>query len=92
MTQVIFLDTGILGLVSNPKATPQSHECKLWLNSLETNDNIAIIPEIADYEVRRELIRAGKIKGIRQLEQIKRVILYLPITTEVKIFNLLVGV
>lgn len=83
MSQVIFLDTGILGLVSNPKATPQSQECKLWLNSLEANGNTAVIPEIADYELRRELLRAGKINGIIQLDRLKAVILYLPITTEV---------
>ncbi|GJD18856.1 hypothetical protein RIVM261_038120 [Rivularia sp. IAM M-261] len=70
-------------MVSNPKATPQSQQCKLWLNSLEANGNTAVIPEIADYELRRELLRAGKINGIIQLDRLKAVILYLPITTEV---------
>ncbi len=83
MSRVILLDTGILGLVSNPKATPQCQECKLWLNTLRTNGSVALIPEIADYELRRELLRAGKTRGIKQLDQLKTVILYLPITTEV---------
>ena len=41
-----------------------------------------MLPEIADYEVRRELIRAGKVAGVIQLDVLKSVIRYLPITTE----------
>lgn len=51
MSRVILLDTGILGLVTNPKATPQNQECKLWLNSLKANGSIPIIPEIADARI-----------------------------------------
>ncbi len=42
-----------------------------------------MLPEIADYEVRRELLRAGKVAGIRRLDQLKTTITYRPITTEV---------
>lgn len=41
------------------------------------------VPEIADYEVRRELLRADKVKGIQRLDLLKHEIGYLPITTEV---------
>lgn len=40
-----------------------------------------ILPEIADYEVRRELLRANKIKGIAQLNALVELLEYLPITT-----------
>jgi predicted nucleic acid-binding protein len=40
-----------------------------------------LIPEIADYEVRRELLRANRTKGVAQLDQLARVAEYLPITT-----------
>ncbi|CAN1212067.1 Type II toxin-antitoxin system VapC family toxin [Tumidithrix helvetica PCC 7403] len=40
-----------------------------------------IIPEIADYEVRRELMRANKTKGISRLDNLAELIEYLPITT-----------
>ena len=39
------------------------------------------VPEIADYEVRRELIRANKVRGIGQLDALARLLEYLPITT-----------
>ncbi len=40
-----------------------------------------IIPEIADYEVRRELLRAKKMKGLAQLDALADLLEYLPITT-----------
>ena len=42
-----------------------------------------ILPEIVDYEIRRELLRANKLSDLRRLEQLKSEILYLPITTEI---------
>ena len=41
-----------------------------------------LVPEIADYEVRRELLRARKTKGIKRLDELKRTMGYVPITTE----------
>ena len=41
------------------------------------------VPEIADYEVRRELLRAGRVRGIERLDQLGQRFDYLPITTAV---------
>jgi len=40
-----------------------------------------MIPEIADYELRRELIRSNKTTGILQLDAIANALEYLPIST-----------
>ena len=42
-----------------------------------------VIPEIADYEVRRELLRAGKERGIGCPDALKGMLGYAPITTSV---------
>ncbi|MEG4067838.1 hypothetical protein QUA42_10845 [Microcoleus sp. Pol11C2] len=42
-----------------------------------------IQPEITDYEVRRELIRARKAAGIRRLDELKSQFPYRDLTTEV---------
>ena len=42
-----------------------------------------MVPEIADYEVRRELLRAQKRACIARLDRLKTRIGYTPITTEV---------
>ncbi|MEG3878435.1 nuclease [Microcoleus sp. herbarium7] len=52
-----------------------------WLQAHITSGNRTIIPEISDYEVRRELLRANKIKGISRLDDLAKSIEYLPITT-----------
>jgi len=39
------------------------------------------VPEIADYEVRRELLRARKTRGLERLDLIRKTLGYLPLTT-----------
>jgi predicted nucleic acid-binding protein len=83
MTQIVLLDSTPVGLITNPKATPLAIECQQWLESLLDRGYHVILPEIIDYEVRRELLRVNKIKSIRRLDDLKSEIIYLPITTEV---------
>ena len=81
MSRAILLDAGPLGLATNPKLSPQSRACAKWIQSHVAMGNRVIIPEIADYEVRRELLRANKTKGISRLDQLANVIEYLPLST-----------
>jgi len=39
------------------------------------------LPEVADYEVRRELVRAGKAAGVLRLDRLQQIVDYLPIHT-----------
>jgi predicted nucleic acid-binding protein len=82
VSPVVFLDAGPLGLVTNPKRSPQSTACARWLQSLTDNGVRVVVPEIADYEVRRELLRANKAKGIARLDALNHLLEYLPLTTE----------
>jgi predicted nucleic acid-binding protein len=82
MSRFVLLDSGPLGMLTNPRATSLCEECRLWFSSLSNNYQV-ILPEITDYEVRRELLRADKLGGIRQLDLLKALIPYLPITTEI---------
>jgi predicted nucleic acid-binding protein len=81
VSRVVVLDTGPLGLVTNPKRSAESIACAQWLQTHITMGNRIIIPEIADYEVRRELLRANKTKGIARLDDLAKFLEYLPITT-----------
>lgn|GEM_PF-3238330 len=67
MSRVIVLDAGPLGLITNLKRSAESIACAQWLQSHITSGSRVVVPEIADYEVRRELLRANKIKGIARL-------------------------
>ncbi len=82
VSRIIFLDAGPLGLVTNPRLSAESVACAQWLQAHVTSGHRAIIPEIADYEVRRELLRANKTKGIARLDELAKFLEYLPITTD----------
>ncbi len=80
---LVFLDTGPLGRVSNPKPSPENAGCFDWARSLVAAGWRVVVPEIADYEVRRELIRVGSTRGITRLDLMPSFFAYAPLTTEV---------
>ncbi|NEP55718.1 MAG: type II toxin-antitoxin system VapC family toxin [Symploca sp. SIO2G7] len=82
MSRLILLDSGPLGMVTNPKATGIPLDCQLWLKSLLRCGERVAIPEISDYEVRRELLRAGLLRSLRRLNDLKQTLDYVPIQTE----------
>ena len=67
---IVLLDAGPLGLVTNPRATLESQRCKHWLVDLLSQGIRVIVPEITDYEIRRELLRAGRLQGLAHLDQL----------------------
>jgi hypothetical protein len=83
MSLVVLLDAGPLGMITNPKSSPENEACKNWLAGLAYHGVEVVIPEIADYEVRRELLRAGKDRGLGRLDALKGMLGYAPITTPV---------
>ncbi len=83
MPTIILLDAGPLGLVTNPKASTAATACNLWLEHLLEQRIEVVIPEIADYEVRRELLRAHKIRGLQRLHALSQSLPYAPISTAI---------
>jgi predicted nucleic acid-binding protein len=79
MADIIPLDAGPLGMASHPRPVG---EIVAWLGRLLGSGKLILVPEIADYEIRRELLRAGKTKGLARLDELKAVLGYLPITTD----------
>jgi hypothetical protein len=78
---IVLLDTGPLGLVTNPRATAQNAACRLWVTNLATTGVRVLVPEIADYELRRELIRVNRQRGIAYLDRLETTGGYVPLTT-----------
>ena len=56
--------------------------CQQWLRETLRRGKRVAIPEIADYEVRRELLRADRLNGLRRLDNLKQKLEYVPIQTE----------
>ena len=83
MTTIFLLDASIVGAVTNPKTNNQSvRECQGWFERCLERSQIFVLPEIADYEIRRELLRANKPNGIIRLDRLKSLVDYQPINTE----------
>lgn len=77
---IVLLDTGPLGLLTHPRRDLREEPTR-WLTDLRRAGVRVAVPEVADYELRRELLRAGR--NIERLEELERMLVYLPLTTAV---------
>ena len=68
MSLTVFLDTGPLGIVTNPKRPPETLAALTWVIAMRQAGHRFVVPAIAVYEVRRELERAGKTAGLAALD------------------------
>ncbi len=53
---IVFIDTGILGLLANPNKKGEAAEVEQWLLSLLSRGVLVLTSDIYDYEVRINLI------------------------------------
>lgn len=84
---MVFLDTGILGILSSPNEKVEVQQCQEWLYRLLARGVYVISSDICDYEVRRGLlldsIRKPSAKGIDNLNKLQGIIEFLPLTQAV---------
>ena len=80
MNKPIMLDSSPLGKLAHPRPNP---EIMAWFTQLLDANAIVMIPEITDYEVRRSLLLSGLSKSLTRLNQLKQVLIYRPITTDI---------
>jgi predicted nucleic acid-binding protein len=81
VSRIVVLDSGPLATVTHRGGVPAVDACKRWLTGLLRRGVRVIVPEIADYETRRELLRAGKANGVARLDALEDTLEYLPLTT-----------
>ena len=81
---IILIDTGIVGLLTQPNSTEESSLVLNWMYGLLAKSVIVLSSDVCDYEIRRglELARLEDkcIDGIEKLDQLREVIEFLPIT------------
>jgi len=78
---VIFLDTGVLGMLIHPKGAAANLDCNKWLEELVKNGIEVVVPEICDYELRREMVRRKNLESLKRLDDLGRFLRYLPLDT-----------
>jgi predicted nucleic acid-binding protein len=82
MTRCIILDTGPLGKIAHPRP---NQEVAAWLNRVVASGSLVVIPEIADYELRRNMLLEGMASSLKRLDELKDLLLYMPLTTRAMI-------
>lgn len=79
----IVLDTTPLGLLSQKIGILEADACRSWAADLDQIGCLIFVPEIADYELRREFVRQGNAGAITRLDVFNANVTgqYLPLTT-----------
>lgn len=85
---IVFLDSGVLGVLSSSQKTDIVSQCKQWFYQLLARGIYVISSELCDYEVRRSLL-LNKIKNLlatqslNNLDELQKIIEFLLLTTPV---------
>lgn len=81
MLSAIVFDTAPLSLAAQDVNKAEAQALRVAMVGWIQQGATVYIPEIADYEVRRELIRAGKAESLTRLDDLTQFATYLPLTT-----------
>ena len=73
----LLLDTAVLGEVCHPR---KYADVRTWLTRAVVHHDI-LISEVADYELRRELLRIGSHRSLDRLDELTRELTYVPMAT-----------
>jgi predicted nucleic acid-binding protein len=73
------LDTGVLGQICHPR---RHQDARAWFRRAINAHNI-LVSELADYELRRELLRIGAARSLARLDELGRELLFVPVSTVV---------
>lgn len=79
MFRPLMLDATPLGKLAHPKKTPEFIE---WYENVLKVGTEIIISEIADYEIRRELVLRGYSRSVMRLDELALTHTYLPLSTK----------
>jgi hypothetical protein len=70
MREFVLLDSGPLGLACRRRGSPLPDDCRQWIRGLISRGVGVVVPEISDYEVRRELTRIRAGASLRRLDEL----------------------
>ena len=82
MTRYVTLDTGIVGLLCSSPSLPDVTDCFQSLARMDQAGVIVVLPDVALYEVRRELVRLGAHAKLARLEALRNSLSSAAVTQE----------
>jgi len=81
MSLHILLDSYPLGLISTPQRSNAPIAIAQWTKACLAAGHEIYIPEVIDYELRRELLRAEKTRSVQELNSLRTVFHFLTINS-----------
>jgi predicted nucleic acid-binding protein len=83
MAEYVLLDSAPLSSACRNPRHPAAAHCRQWIDALLARGVLVAVPEIADFEVRRELTRVGAVASLNRLDALVRAggLIYVPVTT-----------
>ncbi len=79
----VYLDSHPLGLIAQkPGKSQEADDCQAWFEGLVRAGVRVVIPAIADYEVRRELVRNKNTGSVARLTALRQRADFLPLSQE----------
>ena len=82
---IVFLDSGPLGLLTNPNSTQNVLNISNWVSACIAARHTICIPEIIDYELRREFTLMNKFKSLTRLDGYREQLEFVTIKSETMI-------
>jgi predicted nucleic acid-binding protein len=73
VSRYLLLDSGPLGLVTQPKLSPEVVAMNRWLIAGLSGGDTVLVPAIIYYELRREWLPAGKTSGLARLDALVQI-------------------
>ena len=79
----VVLDSTPLSLLAQKQGHLKGDACWAWAKRLMTATECTLfIPEVADYEVRRELLRLKNAGAVSRLDELRQTAVFLPLATD----------
>lgn len=84
MSDILLLDSGPLGLITQPQRSHEVIAITDWLKDCLTAGARVVVPAIVYYEIKRELLRARKTVGVARLDAFVKAVpdRYVPLTDD----------
>lgn len=81
MVKVVVLDSGVVGVLTNRNPKPDVVACRQWVTDLTAAGHVVVLPEVSDYEQRREHLRRNAAVALNLLDKLPQRMRYLPLDT-----------
>ncbi len=83
LSHIVVLDTGVVGLITNPTRNAGADACRAWLKRLLAANVFVGLPDVVDYELRRELVLNDAVNALQALDALRSAIEVLPVAPDV---------